>query len=76
MEQTTQGSGKSQAPEIFDVIVVGTGMMGIYALYCLRERGLTTRAFEAGDGVGGTWYWNRYPGARCDMESVQYCYQG
>ena len=74
MEQTTQGSGKSQAPEIFDVIVVGTGMMGIYALYCLRERGLTTRAFEAGDGVGGTWYWNRYPGARCDMESVQYCY--
>jgi len=54
MEQTTQGSGKPSTPETFDAIVVGTGMMGIYALYCLREQGLTTRAFEAGDGVGGT----------------------
>jgi cation diffusion facilitator CzcD-associated flavoprotein CzcO len=46
----------------------------MYALYRLREMGLTVRAIEAGDGVGGTWYWNRYPGARCDVLSIDYCY--
>ncbi|MBT6274504.1 MAG: NAD(P)-binding protein, partial [Chromatiales bacterium] len=44
-----------------DVVVVGAGLAGLYILYCLRERGLTARAFEAGSEVGGTWYWNRYP---------------
>ncbi len=58
----------------FDVIVVGAGLSGLYALYRLRERGFTARVLEAGSGVGGTWYWNRYPGARCDVESVQYSY--
>ena len=57
-----------------DVVVVGAGFAGLYMLYKLREIGMTARAFEAGDGVGGTWYWNRYPGARCDVESIDYTY--
>ena len=57
-----------------DVLVVGAGFAGLYILYCLRQRGLTARAFEAGSDVGGTWYWNRYPGARVDVDSVQYSY--
>ena len=60
--------------EHVDVLVVGAGLSGLYILYCLRQRGLTARAFEAASSVGGTWYWNRYPGARVDVESVQYCY--
>lgn len=58
----------------FDAIVVGAGMSGLYMLYRLRKLGLTVRVYEAGDGIGGTWYWNRYPGARCDIESVDYSY--
>jgi cyclohexanone monooxygenase len=57
-----------------DAIVVGAGFGGLYALYRLREAGLSVQAFEAGSGVGGTWFWNRYPGARCDVESVDYSY--
>jgi cyclohexanone monooxygenase len=57
-----------------DVVVVGAGFAGLYMLYRLRGLGMTARAFEQGDGVGGTWYWNRYPGARCDVESMQYSY--
>ncbi|MCW3008062.1 MAG: cyclohexanone monooxygenase [Solirubrobacterales bacterium] len=57
-----------------DVVVVGAGFSGLYALYRLRELGLSVRAFEAGDGVGGTWFWNRYPGCRCDVESIDYSY--
>src|ERR1700759_4475674 len=57
-----------------DVVVVGAGFAGLYALHRLRSDGLTVRVFEAADGVGGTWYWNRYPGARCDVESVDYSY--
>ena len=57
-----------------DAVVIGAGFAGLYMLYRLRQLGLTTRVFEAGDGVGGTWYWNRYPGARCDVESMQYSY--
>jgi cyclohexanone monooxygenase len=57
-----------------DVIVVGAGFAGLYMLYRLRELGLRTTVFERGDGVGGTWYWNRYPGARCDIESFDYQY--
>src|SRR5437762_13695951 len=59
----------------FDVIVVGAGFAGLYMLHRLRGLGFKARVLEAGSGVGGTWYWNRYPGARCDVESVQYSYQ-
>jgi cyclohexanone monooxygenase len=57
-----------------DVVVVGAGFAGLYMLHCLRGLGLSAVAFEAGQDVGGTWYWNRYPGARCDVESLQYSY--
>ena len=60
---------------ILDALVIGAGFAGLYQLYCLRERlGLSVQLLEAGAGVGGTWYWNRYPGARCDSESHSYCY--
>ncbi len=59
----------------FDAVVVGAGFSGMYMLHRLRDSlGLTTRVFEAGDDVGGTWYWNRYPGARCDSESYYYSF--
>ncbi len=57
-----------------DAVIVGAGFAGLYALYRLRQRGLSALVIEAGDGVGGVWYWNRYPGARCDVESMQYSY--
>lgn len=57
-----------------DVVIVGAGFGGLYALHRLRGLGLRVRVLEAGDGVGGTWYWNRYPGARCDVESIDYSY--
>ncbi|MCY3645722.1 MAG: NAD(P)/FAD-dependent oxidoreductase [Chloroflexi bacterium] len=61
--------------EELDAVVVGAGFAGMYMLYQLRDvLGLSARVFEAGDDVGGTWYWNRYPGARCDSESYLYCY--
>ena len=58
----------------FDAVVVGAGFAGMYMLHRLRGLGLKARVFEAGGGVGGTWYWNRYPGARCDVESMQYSF--
>ena len=67
------GGSSTQTAE-FDAVVVGAGFAGLYMLYRLRELGLSARVFEAGDGVGGTWFWNRYPGARCDVESLQYSY--
>ena len=60
---------------VFDAVIVGAGFAGMYMLHRLRGMGLSVRVFEAGSGVGGTWYWNRYPGARCDVESMQYSYQ-
>ena len=57
-----------------DVVVVGAGFAGLYAVYRLRERGFTIQGIERAPGVGGTWHWNRYPGARCDIESLDYCY--
>lgn len=60
---------------IFDVAIIGAGFAGLYLLHRCRQLGLTARLWEAGSGVGGTWYWNRYPGARCDTESMQYSYQ-
>lgn len=58
-----------------DLVVVGAGFAGMYMLHRARELGLAVRLFEAGSGVGGTWYWNRYPGARCDVDSMEYSYQ-
>src|SRR3954449_11902628 len=58
-----------------DVAIVGAGFAGMYMLHKVRELGLTAIAVEAGSDVGGTWYWNRYPGARCDVESMQYSYE-
>ena len=60
--------------ESYDVVVVGAGFAGMYMLHRLRGQGMTARVYEQGSGVGGTWYWNRYPGARCDVESMQYSY--
>lgn len=60
--------------ETLDVAVIGAGMSGMYAIVKLREMGLTHRVFEAGADVGGTWYWNHYPGARCDIGSLDYSY--
>ena len=57
-----------------DAVIVGAGLAGLYALHHLRELGFEALVFEAGDGVGGTWYWNRYPGARCDVPSMEYSY--
>jgi cation diffusion facilitator CzcD-associated flavoprotein CzcO len=59
----------------YDVVIIGAGFAGMYMLHRLRGMGLSARVYEAGTGVGGTWYWNRYPGARCDVESMQYSYQ-
>ena len=61
-------------PTKLDVIVVGAGVGGLYAIYRLRKLGLKVRAYEAASGVGGTWFWNRYPGCRCDVESLEYSY--
>jgi cation diffusion facilitator CzcD-associated flavoprotein CzcO len=58
----------------FDFVVVGAGFAGLYSLYKLRGMGMRGRVLEAGSGVGGTWFWNRYPGARCDIESLDYQY--
>ena len=61
--------------DTLDAVIVGAGFAGLYMLHRLRGIGFSARVFEAGSGVGGTWYWNRYPGARCDVESMEYSYQ-
>ena len=61
-------------PRHFDVVIVGAGLAGLYMLHRVRGLGLSARVYEAGDDVGGTWYWNRYPGARCDVPSLEYSY--
>ena len=58
----------------YDVVVIGAGFAGMYMLHTLRERGYSAHVFETGHDVGGTWFWNRYPGARCDIESIAYSY--
>jgi cyclohexanone monooxygenase len=65
------GAAPAQA---FDAIIVGAGLAGLYQLYRLRQLGLRVRVLEAAPDIGGTWYWNRYPGARCDIESMSYAY--
>ncbi len=67
-------SAAGKSAQSYDVVVVGAGFAGMYMLHRLRGQGMTARVFEQGSGVGGTWYWNRYPGARCDVESMQYSY--
>lgn len=61
-------------PDTLDVLVIGAGFAGLYAVYASRQAGLDVLCLEAGEGVGGTWYFNRYPGARCDVESIDYSY--
>ena len=68
------GANPAEEIEQFDAIVIGAGVTGLYTSYCLRNNGMRVRVFEDGDGVGGTWYWNRYPGARFDSESYTYGY--
>jgi cation diffusion facilitator CzcD-associated flavoprotein CzcO len=66
---------RSGTPRSLDAVIIGAGFAGLYQLLCLRDRlGLSVKVLEAGGGVGGTWYWNRYPGARCDSESHVYWY--
>jgi cyclohexanone monooxygenase len=73
MSALQSASGKSPA-EAYDAVVVGAGFAGMYMLHRLRGQGFSVRVYEQGGDVGGTWYWNRYPGARCDVESMQYSY--
>ncbi|WP_029587193.1 NAD(P)/FAD-dependent oxidoreductase [Bradyrhizobium sp. URHD0069] len=72
--QSISGKSHSAVAETYDVVVVGAGFAGMYMLHRLRGLGLAVRVYEQGGDVGGTWYWNRYPGARCDVESMQYSY--
>ncbi len=65
-------AAKNGAAVDFDVVVIGAGFGGLHMMYRLRERGFTAQVVEQGDGVGGTWFWNRYPGARVDVESIEY----
>jgi cyclohexanone monooxygenase len=71
---TTKGEKAVAEGQRLDMLVVGAGFAGVYQLYKAREMGLSVRVLETGDGVGGTWFWNRYPGARCDVESLDYSY--
>ena len=72
---TTPSNANTERGTHFDAIVIGAGFAGMYQLHLLREKlGLSVRVLEQGGGVGGTWYWNRYPGARCDTESHAYCF--
>ena len=75
-KETVAASGNRPNDDVeqFDAIVIGAGVTGLYQTYCLRNAGMSVRVFEDGDGVGGTWYWNRYPGARFDSESYTYGY--
>lgn len=66
---------EEQINRSLDVAIVGAGFAGLYMLHRCHEMGLTAKVFEAGSGLGGTWFWNRYPGARCDIPSVEYSYQ-
>ena len=62
-----------QTPDL-DAVIIGSGFAGLYMIHMARKLGLTARVFEAGPSVGGTWYWNCYPGARCDVDSLEYSF--
>lgn len=77
MSQSTMKASTAsgtQRPADFDAVVIGAGFAGLYTIQRLRKLGFSVRVFEAGSDVGGTWFWNRYPGARCDSESMEYSY--
>ncbi len=75
VQQDHQESGTEPATTDFDAVIIGAGFSGLYMLYSLRNKmGLSARVYDTGSGVGGTWYWNRYPGARSDSDSYIYCY--
>ena len=73
-QATATGTSRNGNVEEYDVLVIGAGVTGLYSLYRFRELGFTVKSFEDASGVGGTWYWNRYPGARFDSESYTYGY--
>ena len=73
-DTTTRQERPGEMGTVFDAVIVGAGFAGMYMLHRLRGLSFSARVFEAGSGVGGTWYWNRYPGARCDVESMQYSF--
>lgn len=70
----SSGFPVTSAEKPLDVVVIGAGFAGMYLLHRLRGAGFRVKAIEGGPEVGGTWYWNRYPGCRCDVESLQYSY--
>ena len=74
LQETSSNGHSARGAEEFDVVVIGAGVTGLYSLYRLRQLGFSVRSLEEGTGVGGTWYWNRYPGARFDSESYTYGY--
>ena len=74
MTSPQDGSTPGARRPDFDALIIGAGMSGLFQLHRLRGLGMRVRVFEAGTGVGGTWYWNRYPGARFDSESYSYGY--
>ncbi|PRZ41048.1 cation diffusion facilitator CzcD-associated flavoprotein CzcO [Antricoccus suffuscus] len=73
-QAATKSDTRQDANLDYDVVIIGAGFAGMYQLHTLRSKGFRCHVYETGDGVGGTWYWNRYPGARCDVESVYYSY--
>lgn len=73
LQSNRPGTGSEPVSHL-DAVIVGAGFAGLYMLYRLRQLGLSVRVYEAGSGVGGTWFWNRYPGARCDIQSMDYSY--
>ena len=73
MAQRAASGNTTRAPGV-DAVVVGAGFAGLYMLHKLRQLGFSARVLEAGSDVGGTWYWNRYPGARCDIVTTDYTY--
>ncbi|MBT5195176.1 MAG: NAD(P)/FAD-dependent oxidoreductase, partial [Rhodospirillaceae bacterium] len=74
MSQQSNTAATGKPVSEFDAIIVGAGVGGLYALHRLRGLGLNVGVFDAAGDVGGTWYWNRYPGCRCDVESMEYSY--
>ena len=72
--QSTHTVHRAETATSFDAVIVGAGFAGLYMLHRVRDLGFSARIYEAASGVGGTWFWNRYPGARCDVESLEYSY--